>query len=103
MVHPVLPAKFYGEWSMYYYPFSRVEPPNWGAGRARPPGAKYSAGRVWYDFANQRAIEHYDSICVPIFRPDNYFGCLQHEVRQRPSTRDRLCVLYSVQQSDGAK
>lgn len=81
LVQPVLPPKYYGEWRMFYYPFDRVEPPSWRAGRPLPPNAKSSSGRVWYDWANLRAVEQYDEICVPIFRPDNYFGCLQHEVR----------------------
>ena len=67
---------------MYYTPFTRVEPPPWNTGRRVPSVAKVSTGRVFYSYAKLSAVEEYDTICIPILRPDNYFGCKQWEVNE---------------------
>ncbi|CAH8667918.1 unnamed protein product [Schistosoma margrebowiei] len=75
---PILPERFYTEFSIYYTPRDDDQMPLPPWPQIIPPQLPYAVGRgmTWYANDLNIAIEYYEDYCVPIFEPTSYFPCI---------------------------
>lgn len=75
---PLLPKRFYNEFTLYYTPRDdeKMPSPPWSQGH--PPELPYVIGRgqSWYAADLEIMVEYYWDYCVPIFEPNSYFPCV---------------------------
>ncbi|KAH8868410.1 hypothetical protein EWB00_007642 [Schistosoma japonicum] len=75
---PLLPKRFYTEFTIYYTPRDDDQMPLPPWSQIIPPQLPYAVGRgmTWYANDLNIAIEYYEDYCVPIFEPASYFPCI---------------------------